>query len=60
MSYEVIKGVEMKFHNFYFCEDCDIEWDSPWDSMCDDECPGCGVDYTPVRSEDLEEEDENG
>jgi uncharacterized protein with PIN domain len=46
---------EMKFHNFYRCPECGTEWDDCWDSMCNDECPECGIkDIEPYRSEELE------
>lgn len=39
--------------NHYYCEDCDLDWTDEWDCQCDNECPNCGADYTPVRSEEI-------
>lgn len=44
---------EAKFRNFYRCDDCSEEWDDEWSCQCDDECPTCGVSYTPYKSEDI-------
>jgi hypothetical protein len=45
-----------RFLNFYRHEDCPVDpgvsWDDTWDSMCDNECPACGQEITPCRSED--------
>ena len=46
--------VVMRFRNFYRCPKCGHEWDDCWDSMCNDECPECGIkDITPFNSEEL-------
>lgn len=44
------------FRNHYACPTCDIAWEDEWDCQCDDECPECGVAYTPTHSDDLTEE----
>jgi len=44
------------YENHYRCEDCNVEWSDVWDCQCDDECPTCGTDYTPVRSVDVTED----
>lgn len=36
--------------NHYHCEDCNIDWISEWDCACEDECPECGMDYSPQFS----------
>lgn len=41
------------YRNFYKCEDCGISWEDEWSCCCDDECPNCGVDYSPYDSDDL-------
>ncbi len=46
-----------KFLNYYFCKQCDTAWTDEWDCQCDDECPSCGTDHEPYKSEDLEDED---
>lgn len=45
------------FQNEYHCPDCDVSWSDEWSAMCDDECPECGADYSPERSEELPSED---
>lgn len=42
--------------NTYYCGRCGIEWTDKWDCQCDDECPNCGVDYSPYKSEIIEED----
>ena len=37
---------------YYYCADCDIAWEDEWECGCDDECPGCGRDFTPFDSEE--------
>lgn len=46
------------FLNHYRCEECNVDWSDEWDATCDDECPECGVSYTPVSSDDLPDEEE--
>lgn len=41
------------FCNHYHCTVCDIEWESSWDSMCDDRCPGCNTAISPCASDEL-------
>ncbi|MER9768925.1 hypothetical protein NKJ09_23005 [Mesorhizobium sp. M0189] len=45
-----------RYLNHYECTDCDVEWSDEWSCQCDDECPNCGHDFSPVESEDLDEE----
>lgn len=47
---------EIKYENHYKCENCNIEWEDRWDSMCDDECPECGIAISPYNSIELDEE----
>lgn len=47
---------KMWFLNYYECPTCNIDWEDQWDCQCDDECPECGVAYSPVNSDDLTEE----
>ena len=55
---------EKWWRNSYYCEGCDVSWDDCWSCCCDDECPECGKDYTPVESvridKDTGEELEDG
>jgi hypothetical protein len=41
------------FANHYVCEDCGCHWTDEWSCACDDECPECGSDMSPVDSNDL-------
>ena len=36
--------------NRYYCPDCKISWSDTWSCGCEDECSGCGKDYTPKSS----------
>ena len=46
---------ETEYINYYHHLDCpinpEIEWESNWTAMCDDECPECGADTSPYKSE---------
>lgn len=44
-------GEEHRFRNFY--RHCGGEWDDTWSCKCNDECPKCGAEIEPYRSEDL-------
>jgi len=46
-----IDDVEMKIKSFY--KHCGEEWESVWDSACDDECPKCGKPISPYDYEDI-------
>jgi len=55
-------GEPCRFLNHYRCEDCVdpetgafVEWEDQWSCQCDDECPSCGNDFSPYKSEDVEE-----
>ncbi len=37
----------MTYLIFYQCPNCDHEWESLWDSACDDDCPVCGKRNVP-------------
>jgi hypothetical protein len=42
------------FRNHYRCDRCDGTWADEWSSMCDDDCPTCGVRHmSPCHSDDL-------
>lgn len=43
------------FLNRYRCDECEVDWSDEWDCQCDDECPECGVSYTPVESTETDE-----
>lgn len=45
------KDVEMKYRNFY--NHCGYEWESEWDSMCNEECPVCNKEIEPCKSEEI-------
>ena len=38
------------FRNEYHCDDCDMSWSDTWSATSDDDCPECGIPYTPVSS----------
>jgi hypothetical protein len=42
-----------RYLNHYRCQDDGTTWDMDSDCMCDDECPICGTEYTPISSEEL-------
>lgn len=47
--------VEIRYHNYYKCPHCNIEWEDSWDSMCDDRCPDCNAPISPYKSEEINE-----
>lgn len=55
------------FRNYYRCpgnldfrkEHDPIEWDDEADCECDDKCPECHAELTPLRSDYLGDEDAN-
>ena len=47
----------IKYINYYRCPDCNEEWQDEWSCTCDDECPTCGIPYTPYKSEDINKEE---
>lgn len=52
-------GEPCRWHNHYACK-CGARWSSQWSCQCDDECPTCGADISPSKSDDLMgEEDGN-
>jgi hypothetical protein len=40
------------FRNYY--RHCGKEWTDVWNAECDDDCPVCGKEITPYRSEDAD------
>ena len=46
-------GAPLRFVNRYYCRECDQSWEDHWSCGCDDECPECGRDFTPIESTDL-------
>ena len=50
-DFDEIEDGEMRT-NYYYCAECDIAWEDEWSCGCDDECPGCGNDYSPFDSEE--------
>ena len=46
------------FINYYCCDYCNQDWIDEWDSMSDSECPVCGKDISPYKSEEVV--DKNG
>lgn len=40
------------FNCRYECEDCNESWESGWSCLCDDDCPSCGHDFTPLDEAD--------
>lgn len=45
------------FINHYHCNICKTEWEDEWDCQCDSECPSCGRDYTPYKSDEIKSDD---
>lgn len=54
---QIVQGeeAETEYTNYYRHSDCPvnpaIEWEDVWTAMCDDECPACGADVSPYKSE---------
>ena len=48
---ELSELVNDKFRNHY--KHCGETWTDEWDATCDDECPVCGKDIQPYKSEDI-------
>jgi len=44
---------EPLFENHYVCEECGELWQDVWYATCDDECPNCGEEMTPLFSYEL-------
>lgn len=42
-------GVEEAVLSLYECTDCEMQWCAIWDSGCDDDCPECGISFTPYQ-----------
>lgn len=43
-----------KFINHYRCPHCGCTWQSPWDAVCNDQCPRCDrKDISPFNSDDV-------
>ena len=34
--------------NFYRCPRCWLEWDDRWCSTCNDRCPNCHLESSPI------------
>ena len=41
------------FENRYRCSQCNAEWYDEWSCTCNDRCPQCDFEMTPVSSTDL-------
>lgn len=41
------------YRNHYQCDECVLEWIDEWYCAVDVECPTCGSDYTPLKTEDI-------
>ena len=41
------------YRNSYFCQRCALAWGDEWSAMCNDRCPGCDWEWTPLYSVDL-------
>lgn len=39
--------------NSYHHDECDVSWTDEWSCCCDDRCPVCNAEMTPLESEDL-------
>jgi hypothetical protein len=44
---EQILWQPIEFHNVYECP-CGCAWTDTWTAQCDDECPECGKDISPL------------
>jgi hypothetical protein len=42
------------FENHYKCPRCKHEWTDEWDCMCNDRCPFCNIECTPLYSKEVE------
>lgn len=38
------------FLNLYRCERCEHIWEDEWSCMCNDRCPRCHLEMSPVVS----------
>jgi len=45
------KEEPMEYRNYY--KHCGEEWDDVWSCQCNDECPKCGKEIEPYKSEDI-------
>ena len=52
------KEESMRFRTFY--EHCGQQWEDIWSCTCNDECPVCGAEIEPYKSEDLATDGEEG
>lgn len=50
---EKILWAPIMYANKYHCPDCNSSWTDNYSAACDDECPECGTDVSPVESERL-------
>jgi hypothetical protein len=41
------------FINHYECNDCGTVWLDTWSCGCDDECPRCRTDISPISSGEI-------
>jgi hypothetical protein len=55
---EEVLGLQEEYENHYYCADCDEEWTNYWSCGCDDDCPVCGISYSPVNSVCLSDDDD--
>lgn len=42
-----------RYLNHYRCPYCQIDWQDEWDCGCNDRCPSCRREITPMASEPL-------
>lgn len=40
----------MIYENRYKCPRCGLEWSDEWCAMCDDRCPACDLESSPLAS----------
>jgi hypothetical protein len=38
------------YENYYKCPRCKTEWRDLWCAMCNDRCPKCHWEITPIKS----------
>jgi len=48
------EGVAVSWYsNSYQCQRCQNHWESEWSCMCNDRCPFCNLEMSPIYSVDL-------
>jgi hypothetical protein len=45
---------EAWYENRYKCPQCKVEWRNNWTCKCNDRCPVCNKEITPLESKEIE------